>query len=212
MPFNRNNRNNSNNNIFVGNNRIGLNNSNKNIFIGNNTPEFNINNNNNKGTNCQKRKNTCDNKSKISNNPDMKIFFSNDNKKNFISNSINEGVNYSFNIDYYKSIILKRVKKCNEWIDLGKYSYYNSYKNYLKNEVDAINEEITKCNNLINIYQQKKDYIKMEIAQKLKNDIEQTINRYNLLKNDKPMVKFCSSFEEYNNKLNFSAFNINPVM
>ena len=88
------------------------------------------------------------------------IFSSNNN--NFISNSIIEGVNYSFDINYYKSKILKKVKKCNEWIDLGKYSYYNSYKNYLQTEIHLINEEITKCDNLINNYKQKKILIKWE--------------------------------------------------
>lgn len=106
----------------------------------------------------------------------------------------------------YKSTILSRIKKCNEWINQGKYSFYNCYKGCLENEIKIIQNEISKCNNLINTYKQTNDLNKLEIVQKLKGDIEDTISKYNQLNGfkEKPTQLFTSEFDEYYNKLNNS--------
>ena len=138
------------------------------------------------------------------NNSNISFDFNSNNS--FVDYPLNQSFNYNFNIYNYKSIILSRIKKCNDWINQGKYSFYNSYNGGLAAEINIIKNEISKCNILIYNYKQKNDLNKLEIAQKLKDDIEQTISRYNKLNcnKDEPAPKFNSAFDEYYNRLNNS--------
>ena len=156
---------------------------------------------NNFYTNPQKRSVSKDNFNNWNNpNNNFNCNFNNNNNNFFINNTNN------FDIYNYKSTILSRIKKCNEWINQGKYSFYNCYKGCLENEIKIIQNEISKCNNLINTYKQTNDLNKLEIVQKLKGDIEDTISKYNQLNGfkEKPTQLFTSEFDEYYNKLNNS--------
>ena len=93
--------------------------------------------------------------------------------------------------------MINKLTKCNEIIDMGKFSFNNTYKNDLKKQLNEMEKEIPKCKNLMNNYKQNNELYKYDIIQKILKDIQNTLSRYKALMDDKIVVvpKFVSAFK-----------------
>ena len=187
--YNQNNNYNNNNNYNQNNNQNNYDFNNNNNFRHNN---YNQNNYNNMGRNQNYNMNQnniqCQN---------FQDYYTNRNNMNNMNNNRFSNKNYNninLNINSYKSNIVNKLNQYNKIIDQGKYNFYNTYKKDLKNGLDEIKREIPECYRLMNYYQQNNDLYKYEIIKNLKQDIEQTLSRYEDLMNDKFPPKFVSSF------------------
>ena len=190
--YNNKNMNNFNNNYYSNYNNIQNNNNqyidNKNYNMNNFNNYYNSNNNNNKNNN----KFNINNKGlSPENRPYNNNYINFSNKLNNMENNMN-----SFDIDNFKLNLGNKLQKINQWIDKGKFSYYNTYQDQLKEEINNIRNEIPKCDNLMNKFSQFNDTYKYEIINKLKMDIFQTYLRYEDLINGKIVPKFLSSFKK----------------
>ena len=119
---------------------------------------------------------------------------------NYTMNCINNISNYyminkndNF-IETFKSNLGKKIKEINEWIDKGRFSYYNTYTGLLSNQIRSLSKDIKKCDDLINYYMRNNNNYCLDIIYKLKNDIFQTCERYNNLNSGKKVDSFKSAF------------------
>ena len=119
---------------------------------------------------------------------------------NYTMNCINNISNYyminkndNF-IETFKSNLGKKINEINEWIDKGRFSYYNTYTGLLSNQIRSLSKDIKKCDDLINYYMRNNNNYCLDIIYKLKNDIFQTCERYNNLNSGKKVDSFKSAF------------------
>ena len=162
------------------------------------------NNINNNQMNKKVRGNSCD-RSNNNNKYQTKNVCYNNNQRPFINNKENNFETYDIN--RYKNEKKKKIKKYNNWINMGKFSYYNSYKHQLLEGINEIRAESQKCKDLIDKYTQENYNYEIVTLKKLQKDIEKTCFRYNSLMNDEFIPRFYSEFDT-----NFKSASFNPTI
>jgi len=128
----------------------------------------------------------------IPNNQFNKNYYSNNNNDNFIEN--------------FKLKIEKKLEEINSWIDIGKFSYYNTYTGLLSLKIRSLSIDLQKCEELIKYYAKNNNQYCCNIIYKLKQDIIQTCERYNIMNCGKIVGSFKSAFS------NNCNLNDNPYM
>ena len=131
----------------------------------------------------------------------------------YVKKSTNYSNNYSdlnkINLENYKIKIESEVKKLNDWMNDGYFSFHNTYTNNLEVHVENIKKELSTCNKLINYYKKiEKNEEKANIAENLKILISKLISRYDeFIKNNSRLKISRSSFnksKEINDNINFN--------
>ena len=114
-------------------------------------------------------------------------------------NNINNNNNFMIHkndnfIETFKSNLGKKIKEINEWIDKGRYSFYNTYTGLLSMKITSLSQDIKQCDDLINYYKRNNNNYCLDIIYKLKQDILQTCERYNKLNSGEKVDSFKSAF------------------
>ena len=154
-----------------------------------------INNNNNHMRHQSYDREIFKNKQQINNEKDFNFKSFNNSHNNLYNLSIIKP-NY---INTFAQNIMNKVFKLNEWINEGKFSYHNTYKNDLKNGINYIKNEISTCCGLVEKSEENNDFNNSIILKSVIDDINQTIKRYEDLTNDKIVQQFISSYKKNKN-------------
>ena len=99
---------------------------------------------------------------------------------------INKNDNF---IETFKSNLRKKIKEINEWIDKGRYTYYNTYTGLLSMQISRLIQDIKNC-----YYMRNNNKYFINIIYKLKEGILQTCERYNNMNSEMKVDSFKSAF------------------